>query len=85
MPHEPMKVAICTQHYADVRAAYARSLSKMLLRTAASTITYNGVVTSPVLEVSMRKSSVLPRCRNTLAKDAADWGANYLLWIDADH
>ncbi len=80
-----MKVAICTPHYADVTAAYARSLSKMLLRTAASSITYNGVAAVPSFEVFMRKSSVLPRCRNTLVKDALDWQANYLLWIDADH
>ncbi len=80
-----MKVAICTPHYADVTAAYARSLSKMLLRTAGSSITFNGVATSPSFEVFMRKSSVLPRCRNTLVKDALDWEANYLLWIDADH
>lgn len=80
-----MKVAICTPHYADVTAAYARSLSKMLLRTSHSSITYNGVATAPAFEVFMRKSSVLPRCRNTLVKDALDWEANYLLWIDADH
>lgn len=33
----------------------------------------------------MRRSTILPRCRNALAKDAVDWGANYLLWVDADH
>ncbi len=80
-----MKIAICTPHYADVTAAYARSLSKMLLRTAGSSISFNNVVTPPSFEVFMRKSSVLPRCRNTLVKDALEWQANYLLWIDADH
>ena len=80
-----MKIAVCTPYYGDVTAEYARSLSKMLLHTSRASITYNGEPTAPELEVFMRKSSVLPRCRNTLAKDAADWGANYLLWIDADH
>lgn len=80
-----MRIAICTPHYGDVTAPYARCLSKMLLTTARASITFNDVQTVPELEIFMRKSSVLPRCRNTLAKDARDWGANYLLWVDADH
>ncbi len=80
-----MKIAVCTPHYADVTAAYARSLAKMLLRTVGSNIAFNGVATVPEVEVFMRKSSVLPRCRNTLTHDALAWGANYLLWVDADH
>jgi hypothetical protein len=80
-----MKIAICTPYYADVAAEYARSLAKMLLHTAQARITFNGEPTTPEIEVFMRRSTVLPRCRNALAKDAADWGANYLLWIDGDH
>jgi hypothetical protein len=80
-----MKIAICTPHYADVTAEYARSLAKMLLHTGQASISFNGEPTRPELEVFMRKSSVLPRCRNRLAEDAVDWGANYLLWVDGDH
>ena len=80
-----MKIAICTPHYADVTAEYAGSLARMLLHTSRASITFNGEPTAPELEILMRKSSVLPRCRNTLAKDAIDWGANFLLWVDADH
>ena len=80
-----MKIAICTPHYADVSADYARCLAKMVLRTIRSDIIFNGVATIPEIEIFMRRSSVLPRCRNTLTKDAVDWGANFLLWIDGDH
>lgn len=80
-----MKIAICTPHYADVTAAYARCLAKMVVHTVQAEITYNGERVVPQIEIFHRKSSVLPRCRNTLVKDALDWSANYLLWIDADH
>ncbi len=80
-----MRIAVCTPHYADVTAEYARCLAKMLLCTARSNIVFNGETTHPEFELFLRRSSVLPRCRNTLVKDAVDWGANYLLWIDGDH
>ncbi len=80
-----MKIAICTPHYADVAAQYAQCLGKMLMHTVQSPINYNGAPTVPEIEIFMRRSSVLPRCRNTLVQDAVQWGANYLLWADADH
>ncbi len=33
----------------------------------------------------MKLASMLPTLRNVLVEDALDWGANYLLWVDADH
>lgn len=80
-----MRIAICTPYHADVTAEYARSLGKMLMYTVQANVFFNGAATVPELEVFHRRSSELPRSRNTLAKDALDWGANYLLWIDADH
>jgi hypothetical protein len=80
-----VKIAICTPHYADVAAVYAKCLSRMMLETGRTEISFNGSSAFPQLEVFMRRSSVLPRCRNALVKDAVEWGADYLLWVDADH
>src|SRR3712207_4119719 len=80
-----MKIAICTPHYADVSPDYARSLAKLMLHTSRANISFNGAPAVPDLEIFMRRSSVLPRCRNRLVEDAVEWDANYLLWIDGDH
>ncbi len=80
-----MKIAICTPHYADVHAYFALSLAKMAMWTVQARILFNGKETVPQLEMFMRSSSTLPTLRNMLVKDALDWGANYLLWVDADH
>jgi hypothetical protein len=80
-----MKIAICTPCYLNTTADYSYSLAKMLLRTSAFSINYNGAPTVPEFEIFIWGSSLLPVVRNTLARKAVDWGANYLLWIDADH
>lgn len=79
-----MKIAICTPHYGDVTAEFAFSLAKMMTRTAQTQINFNGQVLFPEMELFMRSSSVLPQLRNILIRDAIAWGANYLLWLDAD-
>ncbi len=80
-----MKIAICTPHYADVHALFAKSLAKMMVRTVQAPIMFNGEVTVPQLELFFKSSSTLSTLRNELVKEAEDWGANYLLWADADH
>ncbi len=81
-----MKIAICTPHYADVHAYFALSLVGLVKWTVQrGRIVFNGDTVVPDLEVFMRSSSTLPTLRNMLVKDAMDWGANYLLWADADH
>lgn len=79
-----MKIAICTPHHGDVTAEYAFSLAKTMLRTGQAPIEFNGEVVVPQIEVFLRSSSVLPQLRNMLVRDALDWGADYILWIDSD-
>lgn len=79
-----MKIAICTPHHGDVTAEYAFSLAKMMLRTGQAAIEFNGEVVAPQMEVFLRSSSVLPQLRNMLVRDALEWGANYILWVDSD-
>ncbi len=80
-----MKIAICTPYYADVKGGYAYSLATMVMHTMRSHIIFNGEAIIPEIQIFMRKSSVLPELRNILVDDALKWGANYLLWADADH
>ncbi len=80
-----MKIAICTPHYADVHPHFAYSLARMMVHTVQAPIMFNEKETVPELEIFMLSSSTLPTLRNLLVKRAADWGANYLLWADADH
>lgn len=80
-----MKIAILTPYQSHVGADYARSLTKMALYTSAARVNYNGAVTAPQIEIFMMTGSVLPRLRNMLVRDALQWGANYLLWVDSDH
>jgi hypothetical protein len=79
-----MKIAICTPHYGDVTAEFAYSLAKMMARTAQAQIEFNGEVVLPTIELFMRSSSIVSQLRNILVRDALAWGANYLLWLDAD-
>ena len=80
-----MKVAICTPCYRDVTGEYAGSLANMLLYTSEPRIIFNGEATAPRFQIFISSSSLLPQLRNMLAADAVECGANYLLWIDADH
>jgi hypothetical protein len=79
-----LRIAICTPCYGDVTAEYSYSLAKLVLRTGQTQVDFNGKVVSPQIEIFMRSSSVLPQLRNMLLKSAIEWGANYLLWLDAD-
>ncbi len=80
-----MKIAICTPHYADVHAEYAYSLAKMVMRTIQARIVFNDKETVPQIEIFMMSLSGLAAMRNMLTDKALAWGANYILWADADH
>jgi hypothetical protein len=80
-----LKIAICTPHHSDVHAHFAFSLVQMVKWTVQAQITFNGAPTVPDIEIFFASSSALPTLRNTLVKDALDWGADYLLWADSDH
>jgi hypothetical protein len=73
-----MKVAICTPHHGEVKAHYAFSLAQMMEHCARQ---------APRIEAKlfMLSSSLLPKARTLLAEQALAWGADWLLWIDADH
>ncbi len=81
-----MKIAICTPAHSLVTGQYAVSLANMInwtLTEAEILVDDKRVV--PTLKVFMRYGSLLPSVRNALVKDALDFGADYMLLLDADH
>ncbi len=80
-----LKIAICTPHYGDVTPEYSRCLARLVFKTAQTEVTFNSEVGLPQIEVFMYSSSLLTRSRTLLVSLAENWGANYLLWVDADH
>lgn len=80
-----MKIVICTPHFREVHAKFVISLMSLVAHTYRAEIVFNGQPTTPDIQVFMNNGSVLSDLRNTLVRMANEWGANYLLWLDADH
>ncbi len=80
-----MKIAICTPHHSHIHAQYSISLMGLIAHTNASSIIFNGVPAQVQLQVFMASGSLLPYTRNRLLRDAYDWKADFLLWLDSDH
>jgi hypothetical protein len=73
-----MKIAICTPVHGDPKAGYTTSLAEMLIHTLAS-------ADPPQICYFQRTSSMLPVVRCDLVDAALRAGADYILWVDADH
>ncbi len=74
-----MKVAICIPRYGDVKGAFAISLARMVAHSLSAS-------PEPLdIEIFSISSSDLPYSRTELLKDAIQWQARYLLWLDSDH
>ncbi|MDB5720602.1 MAG: hypothetical protein JWP15_1220 [Alphaproteobacteria bacterium] len=80
-----VKVAICFPHYGDVKAGFAVSLARMLVFTLNADVSGPDGAIKVEPEVFSCSSPVLPHGRNTLVARALEWGAEWLLMLDADH
>lgn len=72
-----MKIAVCTPVHGETKAQYSHSIFRMAVHSLRS-------IPDLELEIFLQRSSHLPENRNRLTLEALEWGANYLLWIDAD-
>jgi hypothetical protein len=80
-----MKVAVCSPCYGDPKARFVQSLLSLQAQVLSSRITYNGVELTPDLQVMLYPGcSRVDLARNQLADAALQWGADYILWLDAD-
>jgi hypothetical protein len=80
-----MKIAVCVPVHGDPKAHFMLSLVEMLIHTMKASITYNGAPTRPDLQMFLERSSLLPVGRTALLRRSIQWGADYALFLDADH
>lgn len=81
-----MKIAICIPAYGDTKAKFTQSLANLLIHIHSVTLTdKDDNRVKPELEVFMVACSMLTQSRHKLVAEAVFWGADFMLWLDADH
>lgn len=81
-----LKVAICVPIYGHAPGLFTHSLANMLVYSLShATLTYEGEPRALEINPYFVTCSMLTEARHKLVADAQLWGADYLLWLDADH
>lgn len=81
-----MKVAVCIPVYGNPESVFLQSLVSMISHTYEAKLTDEQGEPIPVqIETFVVSSSLLTEGRHRLAAEATLYGADYLLWCDADH
>lgn len=81
-----LKVAVCIPVYGNPEAVFMQSLCAMMSHFYEANLTdADGNPFDKQMEVFIVSSSMLTEGRHRLAAEAVNWGADYLLWCDADH
>lgn len=80
-----LKVALCIPCHGDTKAKFTQSLAAMIAHSCGAVIEYDGEPTRLEFETLIVSSSILPESRNRLVAEALHYGADYMLWMDADH
>jgi hypothetical protein len=81
-----MKIAICIPAYGDTKAKFTQSLANLLIHMHSVKFTdTDGQPIAIEVEVFMLSCSMLTQSRHKLVAEAVLWGADYMLWMDADH
>ncbi|HEY1605070.1 MAG TPA: glycosyltransferase family A protein [Allosphingosinicella sp.] len=69
-----MKVAICTPCHGDPKLGFLLSMVGLT----------NHRIENVDVRLFVVSSAILPQARNVLVAQAREWGADWILWIDAD-
>lgn len=86
MEGKTLKIAICIPAYGATCAKFTQSLANMLIHFMSANITTpDGTPIKREVEVIMVSCSMLTESRHKLVAEAMFWGADYMLWLDADH
>lgn len=81
-----MKVAILIPVYGNPESVFLQSLASMICHTYEARLTdTDGNPLDVQMQTFVVSSSMLTEGRHRLAAEAVCWGADYLLWCDADH
>jgi hypothetical protein len=80
-----MKIALCMPIHSGAKPEFVLSLSRMIDWTHRSNMIEEGKPVTPVLKPLVYSSSNIAYSRCKIAAAALDSGADWLLWLDADH
>lgn len=81
-----LKIAVCIPCYGDPEGQFMFSLMQMAKHFYEARLTNaDGEVYEKELETFIVSSSMLTESRHRLVAEALNWGADYMLWCDADH
>lgn len=86
MGRAPVKFAICITCYGPTASKFTYSLAEMLSHFLTANITDpEGNPLEREVRTFIVSCSMLTESRHRLVAEALVWGADYLLWCDADH
>jgi len=81
-----MKVALCIPCYGDPKAKFMQSLASMIAHFLTARIEdEDGNPVDREIETFIVSCSMLTQSRHMLVAEALNWGADYMLFLDADH
>lgn len=81
-----MKVALCIPCYGDPKGKFVQCLADMIVHTKDANLTGpDGERLDVELRTFIVSSSILTESRHRLVAEAVLWGADFMLWMDADH
>lgn len=81
-----LKIAVCIPTYGDPEVLFMQSLLQMGKHFYEAKLTNSeGELFEKELEYFIVSSSMLTESRHRLVAEALNWGADYMLWCDADH
>ena len=80
-----IKIALCIPCHGDTKAKFTQSIAGMIAHSCGATLEFDGEPAKIEFETFIVSCSLLPESRNRLVAEAWNWGADYMLWMDADH
>ena len=79
-----MKVALCIPVYGGAKSPFLRSYGRLISYTYLAAVEGPEAAARPILETFTRDSASVSHNRREIAHEALGWGADWLLWLDAD-
>lgn len=79
-----MKIAICLPIHSGAKPQFVQCLARLIVHTESARLQEQGQPIKPQLETFVFSTSNVAFSRRRLVDIALDWGADWLLWLDAD-
>jgi hypothetical protein len=80
-----LKIALSIPCNRQTEAKFTQCLADMIAFTMSRKIEFNGEPVTPEIRTTIIGCSMLTESRNRLVLEALNWGADFMLWMDADH